>query len=396
MLTLDQARLIDAAGERRGRLVIAGGKIITAGESEDPPIGRVLDTSGLTVTPAFIDVHTHGGGGFNLHTTDPREINRYAEWVPSTGVGSFLITIVGTPGGLPEAEIRAAVSAIEAGGSGAEPLGIHLEGPYLNKGRRGTHDSAWLRLPDPGETERLLEIAGKHLRLITLAPELPGAGALIDRLVEAGVTVSIGHTVASYDETQAAISRGVRHATHCFNAMPPLHHRAPGPLGAILEAPEVRGELIGDGVHVHPAAMRMLIRALGPDRTIIITDALAAAGMSDISFTFNGQEAHIEGGVARLSDGTMTGSILTMDQALRNLTALGEVSEADTIRMLTINPAQAAQVGDRKGLLQPGCDADLVLLDDQQTVHATFCHGALAYLSDTLRNRWGDLVSDLV
>ncbi|HEX9067627.1 MAG TPA: N-acetylglucosamine-6-phosphate deacetylase, partial [Ktedonobacterales bacterium] len=273
---------------------------------------------------------------------------------------------------------------------GAQPLGIHLEGPYINSVRRGAHMVSWLRTPDAAEAERLLAVTEGALRLVTLAPELPGAEALIRRLVAAGVTVSIGHTDATYEQTLGAIALGVTHATHCCNAMRPMLHRDPGPLGALAQAPTVLGELIADGVHVHPAVMNVVIKALSPDRTIIITDALAAAGMPDGPFEFAGQPAQVIHGAARLLDGTLTGSVLTMAQALRNTLDAADVTLSQAAGMLTRNPARAAHVADHKGSLTTGFDADLVILDADLTVQATLCRGELAYATDVWRDRLAD------
>jgi N-acetylglucosamine-6-phosphate deacetylase len=381
--TLHHAHLVDAAGEQRdAAITIDGNRIVANAQAEQGP---TIDLSGMIVTPGFVDVHTHGGNSFNLHTTDPDEIRAYTRWAPCTGTTAFLIGVVGVPGTLPEAQLRAAVTAIDAEWPGAEALGIHMEGPYMSVKRRGAHDPTWLRQPDPAETEHLLTLTRGHLRLITLAPELPNADAMIQRLVAAGVTVSIGHTDASYEEARAAIPLGITHATHCFNAMRPLHHREPGPLGAIVEAPNVRGELIADGVHVHPAALRIMINALGPERAIIITDALSCAGLPDAEFTFGGQPARVIDGVARLADGTITGSVLTMDQALRNLVERVDVPLPAAVGMLTLNPARSAGVAERKGRLQPGYDADLLIFDADLRLQATICRGRLAFVTDAWR-----------
>lgn len=385
-LALTNLRLIDASGERAGGLLLEGGRIAAAG-ADLPPADVTLDLGGALVTPGFVDVHTHGGGGFSLHSADPAEIRAYAAWAASTGTTAFLAGIVGAPGGLPEAQIAAAVAAAQAGGPGPELLGIHLEGPYISPARRGAHSPDWLRTPDPAETERLLELAGGYLRLVTVAPELPGADGLIRRLVAAGVTVSLGHSDCTYEQARAAIPLGIRHATHCFNAMRPLHHREPGPLGAIVEADNVCGELIADGVHVHPAAMRVLIRALGPERTVIVTDALSCAGLRDASFTFGGQPARVVDGVAKLADGTLTGSVLTMERALALLVHELGISLPEAVGMLTRNPARSAGVADRKGLLAPGYDADLLILDAGLRLQATICRGTLAYATPPWRER---------
>lgn len=383
-LQLRDATILDAAGERVvPRLSVENGRL-SFGESA--PDARVIDASDLLVTPGFIDVHTHGGGGYDLHTTDPSNIQRYSEWAPGTGVTSFLLGVVGTVGGPPLRELQTAAEAIYEHKRGARPIGIHLEGPYINVARRGAHDPSWLRVPNVQEIKEVLAAADSNIRIITIAPELEGASEAIEYLVSAGVNVSIGHTDCGYDTALRAIQLGARHITHCFNAMPPLLHRAPGPLGAIIEHPQVRGELIADGVHVQKPAVRALVRALGAERTVVITDALSGAGAVDGTFTFNQQPAHIEGGVARLADGTITGSVLTMDQALRNVIDMAGTSRQDAVRMLTLNPAQAAGVGDHKGLIEEGYDADLCLLDTDLNLIATICEGEITYGEANLTN----------
>ncbi len=388
--TLRGARLVDATMDlAEGDITFDGGHIEQVGEKSTTP-GRELDASQMIVMPGFIEVHTHGGGGFELHTTDVQHIHSYARWAPSTGVTSFLTSVVGTPGALPEAQLRTAVAAIEEGGPGAEMLGIYLEGPYINVKRRGAHPPEWLRKPEPAETEYILELTRGHLRLITLAPELPDAHEMIKRLIEAGVTVSMGHTDATYEQAEEAIALGVTHMTHCFNAMRPLLHRAPGPLAAAVQAPQVRGEVIADGVHVHPAMIRLLVKMLGPQRTVVITDAQSCAGQENgATFEFAGQKAQVLCGAAYLADGTLTGSVLTMKQALCNMLEMAEVSLSEAVGMLTLNPARAAHADGRKGRLQAGYDADLLIFDSSLNLQATLCQGQLTYAngswSDSLR-----------
>lgn len=381
------AQVVDADGVRPGTDVIVEGAVIRAvGPCLDVE-GAAIDAAGVTVTPGFIDVHTHGGGGFDLHTVKTQDIQAYARWAPSTGTTAFLIGVVGVPGSWPREHLQAAVAAIESQPEGAEPLGIHLEGPYINIERRGAHDPSWLRPPNTEETQQLLDLAGRHLRLVTLAPELPGGHEMIRQLVAGGVTVSMGHTDATYEQARAAIGLGVTHTTHCFNAMRPLLHREPGVLGALVEAEGVQGELIADGVHVEPPAMKFLVRALGPERTVVVTDALSVAGMPGATFTFAGQPARVEGGVARLADGSITGSLLTMEQALRNVLVMTGVKLHEAVGMLSLNPARAARGDDRKGRVREGFDADLLVFDSSLRLQATICRGAVAYATDEWRAR---------
>lgn len=388
------ARLVDATADlASGAVTVVDGKLeaLTEGAHSVESDIATFDVDGMILTPGFLDIHTHGGGGFNLHTSDPAEIDAFAHWAPSTGLTSFLIAVVGVPDGLPIPQLEAAVVACERVGTDAQPVGIYLEGPYINLARRGAHLASWLRLPDLDETNALLELSSSHLRLITIAPELPGAAAVIRRLVAAGVTVSIGHTDATFEQTLEAFELGITHVTHCCNAMRPLLHREPGPLGAIALSPHVTGELIVDGVHVHPAMVTVVNRTLGAERTIVITDAQAGAGKEGATFEFAGQPAHVERGAARLADGTITGSVLTMDQALRNTLRMMPVSLSEAVSMLTLNPARSIHVDDRKGRLHPGYDADLLLFSPDLTLQATFCRGQLAYATDAWRARLAGL-----
>lgn len=394
------ARLVDASTDlAAGDIVIADDTLAAvaasmpgAGADHDgDPEMTTIPVDNMIITPGFLDAHTHGGGGFNLHTDDPAEIAAFAAWAPSTGLTSFLVAVVGAPDALPEPQIRAAIAACEQQGAGAEPVGVFLEGPYINVARRGAHLASWLRPPDLDEVNHLLELTASHLRLITVAPELPGAPPVIRRLVEAGVTVSIGHSDATYEQTLEAIRLGVTHMTHCCNAMRPLYHRDPGPLAAVALAPQVMGELIADGVHVHPAMAAIVEKIFGPERLVVITDAQPGAGKEGATFEFAGQPLHVERGAARLADGAIAGSVLTMDQALRNALRMMGVSLSEAVGMLTLNPARAIHLDERKGRLRPGYDADLLLFSSDLTLQATFCRGQLAYASDAWRSRLAGL-----
>lgn len=392
--TLRGARLVDATTDLvAGDVTVVDGKLASVAESRHGTTGdaTTINVDEMIITPGFLDVHIHGGGGFNLHTDDPEEIAAFAQWAPSTGLTSFLIAIVGVPDALPEVQIRAALAACEHVGASAEPAGIYLEGPYINVTRRGAHLPSWLRKPDLDEINQLLALADGHLRLITIAPELPGAAAVIRRLVEAGVTVSIGHSDATYEQTLEAVRLGVTHMTHCCNAMRPLYHREPGALGAAALAPGVMGELIADGVHVHPAMATIVSRVFGPDRLILITDSQPGTGTEGAMFEFAGQPGHIERGAARLADGTIAGSILTVDQALRNAVRMLGAPLSEAVGMLSLNPARSIHLDHRKGRLQPGYDADLLLFSSDLTLQATLCRGQLAFATEEWQANFADL-----
>jgi N-acetylglucosamine-6-phosphate deacetylase len=254
-----------------------------------------------------------------------------------------------------------------------------LEGPFLNPKRKGALVSAALRPPDVAELLAYVQTAGGRLKVIVVAPELPGAAEVISVAREQGLVVSMGHTDATYEETREAISRGVTQATHCFNAMRPFHHRDPGCLGAILASPQVTAELIGDGAHVHPGAMALLLRAKGPLRTILVTDGVAPTGLGPGTYSFGGRPIVVKGGVFTLPDGTISGSAATMDQMVRNLVGLGLVSLQEASRMASLNAATVLRLDGRKGRVASGFDADLVALDESLEVAMTFVGGQLAY-----------------
>ncbi|HTI13094.1 MAG TPA: N-acetylglucosamine-6-phosphate deacetylase [Dictyobacter sp.] len=383
--TLCGARLVDAVTDvAQGNIQVNGSRIGLVSQTAETD-GEMIDATDSIIVPGFIEIHTHGGGGFNLHTTSVEEIRSYARWVPVAGVTSFLIAVVGTPDALPIVQLATAVDAIELAQqepTGAEPVGIFLEGPYINAKRRGAHPTNWLRTPNADETERILQLTHGYLRLVTLAPELLNAEAMIHRLVESGITVSMGHTDVDYEQAQSAIQTGITHLTHCFNAMRQMQHRAPGPIPAVVQSDHVMGELIADGIHVHPAMMDMLIRLLGPARTIAITDAQAGAGLEHAEFEFAGQKTHIADGAARLEDGTLAGSILTMDHALRNIMENASVTLSEAVGMLSLNPARAIHLDHEKSLLKEGYAADLLVFDKNLRLQATICRGQLVYAAD--------------
>jgi N-acetylglucosamine-6-phosphate deacetylase len=278
--------------------------------------------------------------------------------------------------------VRAAAGPVDGG---ATILGAYLEGPYLNPARAGAQDAALIRAADPAEAARLLDLG--VARVLVLAPEVEQNRWLIAEAAARGVTVSAGHTDATYDQALQAVEDGVRHVTHAFNAMPPLGHREPGMLGAALVTPELRCELVADNVHVHPAAMRLLVEAKGADGVVLVSDAVRATGLEEGAYTVGDQPAFHMDGAIRLADGTLAGSVLTLDRALHNLQAATGRPLAELWPAASRNAAQAIGVDDRKGSLEPGKDADLVLLDPSLRVVVTVAEGAVVHGADRLPRR---------
>ncbi|KPJ50580.1 MAG: hypothetical protein AMJ38_01610 [Dehalococcoidia bacterium DG_22] len=361
-------------------VILEGGCIAAVGQGLPPPAGaQIMDLEGLTLAPGFIDVHVHGGGGFSLMTEDREEIRSYACWVVSKGVTACLITLAAARRAQMERWLAVAASVGEGVPAGAWPLGVHLEGPFINPARKGAIPAEGLRPPDVSEFLAHVRTAQGRLKLIALAPELAGARELIAAARDHDVVVSIGHSDATYEQALEAISLGVAHATHCFNAMRPFHHRDPGCLGAIFASPQVAAELIADGVHVHPGAMALLLRAKGPQRTILVTDGVAPAGLGPGTYSLFGRQVEVKGGVATLADGTLAGSVSTMDRMVRNLVRLDLASLQEALRMASLNPAAALGLEGGKGRIAPGFDADLVALDEGLEVAMTFVGGELAF-----------------
>jgi N-acetylglucosamine-6-phosphate deacetylase len=360
-LRITGAAVLEEGTWRAGDLVCRDGLVVDP--ARPPSAGEVVvDGSGLRVVPGFLDLQCNGGLGIDLAAT-PERIWELAAALPRWGVTAWLPTIVTAPEGTVEAALAAMAAGPPPGWAGAVPLGLHLEGPFLAPGARGAHREALLRLPS------LAAIAGwsraTGVAVVTLAPELPGAGEVQAALVERGVVVSLGHTRTDAAGATAGIDGGARWVTHLFNAMAPLHHREPGLAGVALTDERVHVGLIADGVHVHPVAVALAQRALGP-RLTLVTDAVAALGHA-------GDPAGV-----RLADGTLAGSDLPMDRAVRNLRDFSRCDDLTALRAATAAPA--AVLGDAtRGTLVPGARADLVLLTPELEVVATCVGGQLVH-----------------
>lgn len=362
-------------------VLVEGGRITavdTASALPCPAGARVIDAAGLLLVPGFIELQFNGGFGDDF-TDDPTTIWRVAEALPRYGVTAFLPTIITSPPEKVALGQQVVTQHRPAGFRGAEPLGLHVEGPFLNPQKKGAHNPAYLRLPD------LAAVAGwspeTGVRLVSLAPELPGALDVIRALAGRGVLVSAAHSMATYDQARAGFDAGIRYGTHLFNAMPALGHRDPGLPGALLADDRVTVGMIVDGIHVHPAMVALAWRVLGPGRLNLVTDAMAALGMAPGVHRLGDFEVTVDESSARLADGTLAGSILALDQALRNLIAFTGCALRDALATVTTTPARALGLAHERGRIAPGYVADLVLLTSDLRVRAAMVAGEVAYVA---------------
>jgi N-acetylglucosamine-6-phosphate deacetylase len=337
--------------------------------------GNATDVHGQWILPGFVDMHAHGGGGTSFTEGTAQDARAAAAFHLAHGTTSIVASLVTAP--LGELEQRAALLApLAADGILA---GLHLEGPFLSPARCGAQDPRHMLLPDPAAFERLRAAAAGYLKVITIAPELPGALELITTAANAGVTAAVGHTDATAEVTAAAVDAGATHATHLFNGMRPPHHREPGPAGALLDRDEVSCEVIADGVHLHDTTIRLTARVAGPGRLVLITDAMAAAGMPDGRYRLGSRRVSVAGGVARLIDddgrpGSIAGSTATMAGVVRRAVAAG-LPVPDAAAAASTTPARVLGLAGRLGALRPGLAANLLICDDDLAVRAVMLRG---------------------
>lgn len=369
-VTLTNARVVTPDGVHEGWLRIENGRVAALGSDGPVPDGR--DLGGAWVVPGMVDTHVHGGAGHAFTETDPEGVRETIAFNRSRGVTALVGGLVAAT---PEDTLRQVAALAELCDAG-ELAGIYLEGPFISRARCGAHDPDLLRDPDTAEFDRWLKAGRGHVRMVTVAPELPGALDLIGAAASSGVVAAVGHTEATYEQTLAAFDAGASVATHLYNAMRPLGHRDPGPIAAALGDERVTVELILDNVHVHPGAAGLVFDAAGADRVSLVTDAMSATGLGDGEYTLGDLRVRVSGGEARLAEsGTIASSTIVLPQAVRNAVRSLGVDVPEAVRSASSVPAAALGL-DGVGRIEVGGRADLVVLDDDLEVREVVYEGA--------------------
>lgn len=379
MLYIHGAAVITPRGKlEAGALLVQGKKIAATGTVdtlEAPSGAEKLDASGLVLAPGLIEIQLNGGFGKDF-TEAPDALWEVAAKLPRYGITSFLPTVITSPHATVIHALEVFHQGPPPGWRGSQPLGFHLEGPMINPGKKGAHNANYIVPPSLEVIEGWTRQNG--VVLVTLAPEQPGALEVVRALRARGVTVSAGHSLATYEQAKVAFEEGVTFGTHLFNAQPPLDHRSPGLAAALLEDSRIYAGLIPDGIHVHPGVVRLIWKIMGSERLVVVTDAMAAMGMPMGVYRLGDYEVQVDKTSARLADGTLAGSIVTLDQALRNLCAWTGSPLDAVLRCVTSTPARGLGL-QGKGLLEAGADADLVLLTPEGYVVKTMVAGEMVY-----------------
>jgi N-acetylglucosamine-6-phosphate deacetylase len=365
-------------------LVVEDGLISEVSTRSEKEISRnisLVDFGDAVLAPGFVDIHIHGGAGLDAMRALPSELPRLGKFLTTHGVTGYFPTTVAAPLDATCAALGRLADAIETAATTtnghpvqARPLGLHLEGPFLSHKRRGVHPPENLVAPTVDIFERLWQAARGHVRMLTIAPEIPGAMGVIAEAARRNVCVSIGHSDAEMPVAQDAVTAGARHATHTFNAMRPLDHRDPGIIGEVLSDDRLSADIIVDGIHVAPPVVKVFLQAKGYERAVLITDAISATGMPDGRYQLGPIEVDVKDGKCT-SNGSLAGSVLTMDRAVRNVTRFSHWSLRDAVRAATLNPARATGLSARHGALTPGAFADFTVLSATGEVLKTIVGG---------------------
>lgn len=370
---------------QNGFILIENNKISAAGDLAEMPEPAADDKvinfkDKASILPGFIDIHIHGAAGADVMDATKEAILTMSRALPKEGTTSYLATTMTADRGQIMDALKNAADYIERENQdGAEVLGIHLEGPFLNPIRAGAQAPGNIIEPSIALFDHWLEKANDHIKLVTLAPERKNGYQLARHLTSAGITASIGHSDAVYSEVERAVENGVNHATHLFNGMRGIHHREPGVAGTVLMMDVVKTEMIVDGIHIAPEMVKFAYKVKGSEGTILITDAMRAKGLGAGKYDLGGQEVTVDEDRATLADGTLAGSILTFRDAAVNMMDYTGCSLEEIVRMSSVNPAKQIGVYDRKGSLSIGKDADIVVFDENNEVLMTFCRGKISF-----------------
>jgi len=366
-----------------GTLIIEGRKISAIGSSRDTPVPagmKVYEFDGMMLTPGFIDLLVHGGGGYGFADMSLEAVEKISQYGFQHGTTGMLAALYSKPEPAMLADVKRIAEFCEKSKGTRNIWGIHLEGPFINKELHGAMKSDYLWQPSVAGWQKLYGVSNGYIRLMTIAPELPGMEAVMRAAAKNDVVLSIGHSAATYQEVLCAIDNGAAHVTHMFNAMKPFHHREPGVAVAALVHHELKVELIADGIHVHPAVMRLIYDIKGSGGIILITDAVRAAGMPDGDYTFMDQKIHVKKNRAFLDGNTLAGSTLTMEKAVKCMVQQVDVPLTDAVRMASLNGAKVLGLEHHKGIIAVGKDADVVVLDSNFDVQMTVSEGSVKYV----------------
>lgn len=366
-----------------GRVIFIQNGRITAienmGNIAAPVETEVIDAGNGFVVPGFIDIHVHGGGGSDIMDGKYEAVKQVATAHSRFGTTAFLPTTMTMSKDKIIGSLKSIHEAFIKGTGAAEILGVHLEGPYISSEKKGAQKEKDIKKASIEEFLEFNQASGNLIRIVTIAPEKPGAIDLIRWLHKNGIIASVGHSNATYRQVQEGIKAGLTHVTHTFNAMRGFEHREPGVVGAALSSPKLILEMIADGIHLHPVAMKILIKIKEIGKIVLITDAMRAASKPEGTYNLGGQEVTVVKGQARLKDGALAGSVLTMDKAVCNMVDKVGVSLTEAIQMATASPARCLGVESKKGSLEPGKDADIVILNKKLKVELTMVKGKIVY-----------------
>lgn len=354
-------RVFDGEGFVERDVLVRGDRIVAAVDELDG--SPVIDATGCYVIPGLVDLHFHGSAGADISDGDLEGLHRMGAYEASRGITAMCPATMTLP---EDVLVRAAqaAAAYERAENEAELVGINMEGPFISPDKVGAQNPDYVRNPSVEEFRRLQEVAGGLFKLVDIAPEEPDADAFIQEMA-GEVRISLAHTCADYETAQKAFELGARHLTHLYNAMPGMHHRTPGPIPAAAEHGEVTAEIIADGVHIHPAMVRLAFKLFGDDRMILVSDTLRAAGLEDGTYDLGGQDVTVKGPVATIANGALAGSVSDLMRCLHVAVRNMDIPLASAVKAATVNPARALGLEGRYGSLEAGCVANAVLLDEE-------------------------------